>query len=267
MGPLAQAAHDYIAWGLRVIALNGKAPNGLVHRRGLYDALDAESDPTGIEAAFSHPQTTGIGILTTWPLIVVDIDGEDGAAQWLEMSGGYMPDRWVAKTGRGLHMYFASIEPTGSAKMGSKLDLKGEGGYVAAPPSRHPDGHFYEWLLPPGECMLLEAPEPLEEYIRLRNASIEMREVGNTHRKRVRHKPFEDGILYASWGFEKLYEGMERAEEGNRNRYLHWAACVMSEDGAFDDDFEELRQRALRAGLSPQEVRQTIRSARKVTRD
>jgi hypothetical protein len=71
------------------------------------------------------------------------------------------PNRWVAKTGRGLHLWYSSIEPSGSMKLGTLLDLKGQGGYVAAPPSLHPDGHRYTWLLEPDDEPPMEAPDAL----------------------------------------------------------------------------------------------------------
>jgi hypothetical protein len=78
--------------------------------------------------------------------------------------------------------------------------------------------------------------------------------------KRVRHDAIEDGILYAAWGFDSLIEGMRNAEVGNRNNYLHWAASVMAEDGATEEEFEELRAAAPDLGEA---ARRTIRSARR----
>lgn len=264
---LHEAALGYIARGLRVIALTGKTPNVKMHRRGIYNALDATSDPADIDVAFLHPDTTGVGILTTWPLVVVDIDGPDGAQAWKELVGpeNFIPDRWVARTGRGLHLYMGSIEPTGSMKLAPLLDLKGEGGYVAAPPSRHPDGGRYEWLLPPDDMgPTLGVPDNLEKMIRDHNFD-QTRRVGRSQmQRRVRHPALtDDGILYAAWGFDSLIEGMDNAAAGNRNNYLHWAAATMAEEGASDEEFEELRTKALKAGLTRLEVTRTIRSARR----
>jgi hypothetical protein len=39
------------------------------------------------------------------------------------------------------------------------LDTRAAGGYVAAPPSVHPSGRRYRWIVPPGEAELAQAPE------------------------------------------------------------------------------------------------------------
>jgi hypothetical protein len=274
MTELLDAARMYLTLGMQVIALTGKTPNVRIHRHGLKDAfLRAPQTPDErkvLTNAFTHPETTGVGILTTWPLVVVDIDGEEGAQNWKAFVGedAYIPDRWVAKTGRGLHLYMGSIEPTGSMKLGTLLDLKGDGGYVAAPPSQHFDesgqpDYRYEWMLPPDEAPLMEAPDRLAARIRARNFDREGAKIGAQIRKRIRTEQFTDGKLWASWGFDKVISGMPSAEEGNRNNYLFWAAATLAEEGAESADFEDLEKAALGVGLTPTEIERTIRSARR----
>ena len=73
---------------------------------------------------------------------------------------GALPKTLCVKTGRlgtdghrkGCHYYFRS--PEGAAirnsagTLGKGLDIRGEGGYVVAPPSLHPSGLLYEWMDP-----------------------------------------------------------------------------------------------------------------------
>jgi hypothetical protein len=264
MNEFEQAAELYLSLGLKVIALTGKQPNGTVHEHGLHDALAGDpGDLTGrIRLAFTHKATTGIGILTSYPYVVVDIDGEEGAEQWRSICpDDYIPERWVAKTSRGLHLWFADFRPRTTKKLGPKLDLKGEGGYVAAPPSLHPDGHVYEWLAGP-EGPPMEIPDELAKVLDDLEFKAERRDITREQYKHVRHEP-KPGVFYASWGFEGILDAMREAPEGNRNAVLHWAACTLEEDGADAQDFEELEQAALGAGLGRREVRLTIRSGRR----
>ena len=263
---LLAAAQGYLQLGLSVIALTGKAPNGKVHPRGLYDAFPwSDNDEDALASAFLHPLTTGIGILTSYPYVVVDIDGEEGAREWARIAGeDYMPDRWVAKTGRGLHLWYSDFDQRSTAKLGTKLDLKGNGGYVAAPPSLHPDGHTYEWLLPPGDLPPMELPAGLAKFLADRDWEQKRRVVGREMAKWVEHEQFSEGRIWATHGnFDGIIRTVADAEEGNRNAALHWAACVMAEDNADDAEYDRLIEAAHEAGLTARETRLTIRSARK----
>ena len=264
---LVDAARDYLSRNLCVIALNGKQPNGRVHPHGLHDSLDSLAllnNGREIEVAFNHPLTTGIGILTRYPYFVVDIDGEEGVKTWKRIAGkdDYIPASWVVRTSRGLHLWFADWTARSSCKLGPLLDLKAEGGYVAAPPSAHPDGGKYIWLLPPGDDPPMEAPPGLIRLLDEQDALRAQKVITREQRKRVRHEQFEDGKWWATWGFEGLLKAVREMRTGERNSTLYWAAYTMTEDGADEEDFEQLREAAMTAGLNARETRLTVRSAR-----
>jgi len=270
--PLLYAAHQYLNLGLSIIALSGKAPNGKVHPHGLKDALqssDFGDDIPWVRRAFLHPDTTGIGILTGYPYVVVDIDGEEGAQQWLDIVGygDHLPDRWVAKTSRGLHLWYSDIEPHGTRKLGPKLDLKGEGGYVAAPPSVHPSGDIYTWLMAPDATLPpLELPLLLQKLLKTQDFEAKRRQIGRDTQKRVQQPP-KEGWFVPQWGNEGILAAMKGADEGNRNHLLFWCAATLQEEDAPEEDFDTLRDLALEAGLEPRETRLTIRSGRRKARD
>jgi hypothetical protein len=82
----------------------------------------------------------------------------------LEGQHGPLPVTWVAKTGGGgLHYYFRSPQEIRNsvAQLGPGLDIRGTGGYVVAPPSRHISSDFYAWVSgqAPGEVPLAIMPE------------------------------------------------------------------------------------------------------------
>jgi len=66
---------------------------------------------------------------------------------------------WVAETGKGYHIYFRGTLPGKDPKRSDKLvEFKtGNGQYVVAPPSLHPDGARYKWL---SEVELIEILTP-----------------------------------------------------------------------------------------------------------
>jgi hypothetical protein len=92
-------------------------------------------------------------------IVVVDLDGPE-APELLTLAGLDMPvDAPRVKTGRGEHIYlrlppgrtarnrtaFLATPPGRATK--SQVDLRADGGYVLAPPSLHPNGSRYEWLV------------------------------------------------------------------------------------------------------------------------
>ncbi len=61
----------------------------------------------------------------------------------------------VSETGRGYQIWLRTKEPVKSMKF-PKLDIKGEGGYVIAPPSIHPNGKQYKFVNPDTQIRLID---------------------------------------------------------------------------------------------------------------
>jgi hypothetical protein len=88
-------------------------------------------------------------------LVVLDVDAKSGglnALAELEQQHGKLPTTPTAHTGSGGKHYFFRY-PLG-AKIGNRtgivpgIDVRGDGGYVIAPPSDHASGGRYSWLVP-----------------------------------------------------------------------------------------------------------------------
>lgn len=108
-------------------------------------------------------------------IIVLDVDKDhDGydSLQLLIEKYGKLPDTPVSKTGTGgEHIFFKhpGIEIRNSAgKLGKGLDIRGDGGYVVAPPSTHPNGNHYEWAVRPSQFPLADMPEWMIELLQER---------------------------------------------------------------------------------------------------
>jgi hypothetical protein len=102
---------------------------------------------------FERWPEANIGIVTgaVSGLVVIDIDsqheGEESLRQ-LEVEHGPLPHTVEAITGGGgRHFYFAHAGGLVRNRTGlaSGVDLRGDGGYVVAPPSVHPSGGTYAW--------------------------------------------------------------------------------------------------------------------------
>lgn len=270
-------AASYLNLGLSVIALTGKTPNVEVHKRGLHEPIvgpfdyDSAEDIALLERVFLHPATTGIGIVIPYPYVVVDIDGEEGAQQWNDffevdpLDVALADLTWTARTPRGMHIWYASFIATGSMKLGSKLDLKGQNSYVAAPPSLHPEGGRYGWLISPWEANVTEAPIPLVRLIEDHAYDVASAQEARETRRHAWGPQWQEGDhrYYAQASHDSIIERMSSAAEGNRNNYLHWAAATLAEEGASAEEFEQLAEAALAVGLERVEVHRTLRSARR----
>lgn len=135
-------ARDYIKRGYSVIPLqsNGKRPAikwQAFQNRHATDAELVEWFGTG---------SLNIGIVTgrISGITVLDCDSDEAEALARKMG---LPPTPTVKTGRGRHFYFKYAE--GSRNFQKRDDLPGidfrsDGGYVVAPPSRHPSGSMYE---------------------------------------------------------------------------------------------------------------------------
>lgn len=99
-----------------------------------------------IEKWISMDSFAGFAIITgkISNLFVLDID--NGA----DTNGLQIPNTVAAETGSGgKHYYFKypkEIELGNSGGFRKKMDTRGEGGYVIAPPALHPNGNTYKWI-------------------------------------------------------------------------------------------------------------------------
>ena len=83
----------------------------------------------------------------------------------------------TSATGGGGRHYFFAYEPTRNAtKFAPFYDIRGDGGYVIAPPSKHESGGVYEWLTPFGTSPLAPFPNNVREALK---------QIGESQRKSV----------------------------------------------------------------------------------
>lgn len=106
----------------------------------------ATSDAEQITAWWRKWPDANIGIATGDGLVVVDLDGTAEAAilKGVVERYGPLPPAPVVRTGRGLHLYFAGA--IGGSRKVEGLLIRGDGGYVIAPPSLHASGQRYQWV-------------------------------------------------------------------------------------------------------------------------
>ncbi len=148
--PIAQAAARYLARGWSVLPLRHGDKRPLLHWETLQQA---RADAATVKQWFACWPDANVGIVTgeISNLIVLDVDpkhgGDDSLAE-LERRHEPFPATVEARTGGGgRHLYFAHPGDFVPNRVGLKqgIDLRGDGGYIVAPPSLHPNGQPYAW--------------------------------------------------------------------------------------------------------------------------
>jgi hypothetical protein len=157
----------YAQLGFRVIPLRER------DKRPLIDDWPnkATTDEATIRGWWRKWPKANIGIATgryrDGYFCVLDFDPRHGGNWYGDMSEDILPPTWVVHTGGGgRHYYYKTLELLPSAKLPDGVDLKGDGGYVVAPPSIHPEGEPYVWQVgsAPSECPLAPLPGWVEAF-------------------------------------------------------------------------------------------------------
>jgi hypothetical protein len=117
---------------------------------------EATTDEQQIRAWWSKWPDANIGLRTGDGLVVLDVDTHKGGTS----NGLDLPDTVrVVTGGGGEHWYLRGDSVPNSVELvGPGLDVRGDGGYVLAPPSMHISGRQYEWDSG-GGSKLLDAPQ------------------------------------------------------------------------------------------------------------
>lgn len=275
------AASVYAHRGWAVFPVHSRSPRSGICTCGLSDCgspakhprvaggfKSATTDLAQIETWWHRWPRANVGIRTGAEsgLVVVDIDpghgGEINLQQLIAEHGSLTPGRTVATGGGGRHLYFrhpGGVVPNDAGRrLGPGLDIRGDGGYVLAPPSRHISGRQYAVLargaeipaLPDWLWARLEPQRP-----RPRAGA---RPVANFHR----------GGDTSKWALAAVAGELRRlqeAEPGQRNHTLNRVAFRLGQiigGGELDEAQVEqmLVQGALSIGLGEREAVATVHS-------
>ena len=143
---LRSAALEYANQGIAIMPCAERGKKPALDRTGKGHAVATNDTDQILQWWTKNPQSN-IGIACTANrLAVIDIDGEEGI-EWIREQQLPMPATAVAITARGFHYYYHWPPRTTvrTCQIAPKLEIRGAGAYVVAPPSIHPTGHIYQW--------------------------------------------------------------------------------------------------------------------------
>lgn len=146
MNNLLQIAKNYLKHGLSVIPLKEQSKTPLV----AWTIFQKEKPDEHLINSWFTDTSYNLAIVTGTisNLVVLDCDTEE-AVNLANLKG--LPKTACQKTGRGYQFFFQNKKGIRNFQKRADLpgiDLRGEGGYVVAPPSIHPSGAKYEWVEP-----------------------------------------------------------------------------------------------------------------------
>lgn len=145
------------------------------HPRTMNGLKDATNDQAQIDRWWKSWPGANVGVACgPSGIVVIDIDprhdGDESLRDLIE--GKDWPDTPTVLTGGGgVHYYFKAppdvVIRNSSSLLGPGIDVRGEGGYVVAPPSWHESGRQYEWEtgLAPGDIKAAYLPDWLSQLL------------------------------------------------------------------------------------------------------
>lgn len=207
--PLFSAALEYAGRGWSVIPLIGKKPALRTWKRW----QRTQAGKVQLKRWFARPEVTGIAVIcgaVSGGLVVRDFDDLQAYESWAQAHpklAGTVP---TVQTPRGRHLYFRSAVPAPTTRLDDG-DLQAERAYVAAPPSLHPSGDCYQWLVPPHDALPV-----LDPY-----------EAGLLHKRTEANKVHQKEVVVCGspshWGPQSLEEAIRQTlptQNGQRHRRI-----------------------------------------------
>jgi hypothetical protein len=161
MNNLVEAALSYAAKGISVFPCKARRKEPLI--KGWQNKATIDEDQ--VRAWWKQWPEANIGIPTGAGNGLIALDIDEGGEETLKKNGWNTPLTVMVKTSDGFHAYYKHPggyikNRTGDNALDSGVEVKGDGGYVMAVPSIHPDsGESYEYILSPDDAGIAICPE------------------------------------------------------------------------------------------------------------
>lgn len=146
-----RVALEYIQRGWSVVPVS-RSKRSIVPWKA-YQRRIATSEE--VHGWFDRPEPPNVAIVlgaVSGGLAARDFDTEASWRAFLTLHADLAAELPVVQTARGTHLYFTAPGPVNTRKL-KDGELRGEGGYVVAPPSVHETGIVYSWINEPTDLI------------------------------------------------------------------------------------------------------------------
>ena len=183
MSEFLAAACDYLRLGYHPIPCQPRGKRPLVKWEPY---LQTQPLAEEIETWWAQWPDANVALVLGRGTFAVDLDGGHAAQALLFNQGVLLPAAPRNKTAHGAHVFLAGTVPdrVGLLSTNGKKpqgDIRGVG-YVVAPPSIHPDGPRYEWVVPLTATL---PPAPAELLALMARPASHGVSIGGARRRRV----------------------------------------------------------------------------------
>jgi hypothetical protein len=255
-----QVALEYVTYGWRVLPIKPASKLPLIKAW----QVNASSNPAQIEAWWTQWPTANVGVCLGEGsnLIDVECDSDEAEKQLVRLFGGSVPQTATYKGQRGKHRLFQwrADLPGGAVTHLGKIEVRtgngGKGAQSVFPPSIHPSGIAYQWIVSPTECMPADLPDAILTAL-WNQAGDDLTPPAEW--RSGEKSPAERAALYV--------DRIPAAAAGARNQQCYKVACVLLRDFALSESEAAPILAAYNARCTPalgdRELAHTIQSATK----
>ena len=147
MSSAREAAMDYRRRGFSIIPIKPRDKRPLIPWESYQNGPPTEKQ---IQDWFTERPDANVGVVTgaVSDCVVIDLDSDEARVKLKEMLVGFELSAVPrSHTGKGWQLFFKhpGVSIPNRAGVIPGLDVRGDGGYVVAPPSIHPNGKQYKW--------------------------------------------------------------------------------------------------------------------------
>jgi predicted transcriptional regulator len=267
LSQIQREAYQLYDAGFNVIPQPIGKKGGYAWRNAQFTRLNRDHENYGLRSLFAGQ--CNIAVMcgrTSNNLFVIDCESRGAFFYHINKIREKKIPLWAAKTARGGHIYLQATDgevQNITAGILREAEIKGCNGYVLAPPSIHPSGAVYEWLIREGD----KAPQIDSKKINWlqdksgKQIKLEVQETAKTERGAWSMTLISPASNLSNKTRDYIKNG-HSISEGTRNNRLFSAACDLNGCGYSESEAEHiLSPQAAISGLHISEIKATIHSA------